>query len=433
MPMSINRKSIIARGVIVLFLVILAWPFIASAHEAHQDSSQIVDPEVAEVGERRAVIFYNEACGGCTTYLRDVLEPTLLDEGISDIVWKDYINEPANRAGYNQFADDWKVPFSLRSHIMVFVDDSVVLAGHIPQTEIRYLVSSEYEGPPDDILIYQDVMHGEVEEYQVWAFAGPVQIYPADTPVTEYIAWFNQQGGVFSETSADDGVDWNFKKILPLIIVSGLLDGVNPCAFAVLLFFIAFLFTIKRTKARVFITGLVYISAIFIAYLFIGLGLLQAVVISNAPHLMAKVGSWLVIVLGVINVLNYYFPRFPIKLKIPQFSKKTLERWMHKATLPAAFILGILVGLCTFPCSGGIYVAVITLLAAKATYARGLGYLLIYNLMFVVPLLVILFGASNKYVTDRMTRWERSTSSVMRLWSGIIMVGFGVIILIFFV
>ncbi|MBU2228966.1 hypothetical protein KJ810_01010, partial [Patescibacteria group bacterium] len=76
---------------------------------------------------------------------------------------------------------------------------------------------------------------------------------------------------------------------------------------------------------------------------------------------------------------------------------------------------------------------VVTLLAAKATYFRGLGYLLIYNFMFVVPLLIILLGSANKYATEKMTNWEQSSSKRMRLWSGIIMILLGLGILIFFV
>jgi len=418
--MFIRSKKI--RGLFVLWLFLLLFPSVGLAHENDQ------------AGAHQAVIFYNEACGGCTVYLNEVLGPTLKEIGLTELIWKDYVNEKLNRSAYNDWSEQWGIPFDLRSHIMTFVDDKVVLAGHIPEEYIRYLLDQQNHDQFDKIIIYQDVMHGTVDNYKIWAFAGPVKEYSIDTSPAEYVEWFSQNKSSFAnEVNAQPGTDWGFRKLFPLIIVSGFLDGINPCAFAVLLFFIAFLFTIRRTKARIFATGLVYIGAIYLAYFLIGLGLLQAVIISGAPHLMAKIGSGLVILLGLINILNYFFPRFPIKLKIPQFSKEILEKWMHKATLPAAFILGILVGLCTFPCSGGIYVAVVTLLAAQATYFKGLGYLLIYNLMFVVPLLIILFGAANKYVTDKMTTWEQSKAKSMRLWSGLAMIILGLVILIFFV
>lgn len=224
----------------------------------------------------------------------------------------------------------------------------------------------------------------------------------------------------------------SYKVMLPLVIGTGFLDGLNPCAFAVLLFFIAFLFTIRRTRASIWKMGVVYIGAIYLVYLGIGVGLLKTILITGRPHLMAKIGAWLVIVLGLINLKDYFFPQLPISLKIPQFSKKTLQTWMGKATLPAAAVLGFLVGLCVFPCSGGPYVATIGLLAARKTYFQGLLYLLLYNLAFVLPLIIILVLASNKRVVEKMTAWEQSKSKTMRLISGLLMIALGVIILLFF-
>lgn len=225
----------------------------------------------------------------------------------------------------------------------------------------------------------------------------------------------------------------SYKVMLPLVVGTGFVDGLNPCAFAVLLFFIAFLFTIRKTKASIWRMGLVYISAIYLVYLGIGIGLLKTILITGQHHLMAKIGAWLVIVLGVINLKDYFFPRLPGKLRIPTWSKETLQSWMHKATLPAAAVLGTLVGLCVFPCSGGPYVAVIGLLAARKTYFQGLSYLLLYNLFFVLPLIIVLVLASNRKVVEKMTVWEQSKSKFLRLISGLLMIILGVIILVFFV
>lgn len=221
--------------------------------------------------------------------------------------------------------------------------------------------------------------------------------------------------------------------MFPLIISTGFLDGLNPCAFAVLLFFISFLFTIRKIKASIWKMGLVYISAIYLVYLGIGVGLLKTILLTGHHHLMAKVGAWLVIILGIINLKDYFFPKLPLHLKIPTWSKKTLQTWIHKATLPAAAVLGTLVGLCVFPCSGGPYVATIGLLAARKTYFQGLLYLLLYNLAFVTPLIIVLLLASNKRMVEKMTTWEQSKSKLMRLISGLLMLGLGLIILRWFV
>ena len=225
----------------------------------------------------------------------------------------------------------------------------------------------------------------------------------------------------------------SYKVMFPLIVSTGFLDGLNPCAFAVLLFFISFLFTIRKTKTSILKMGLVYISAIYLVYLGIGVGLLKTILITGQHHLMAKVGAWLVITLGIINLKDYFFPKLPLHLKIPTWSKKTLQTWIHKATLPAAAVLGTLVGLCVFPCSGGPYVATIGLLAARKIYFQSLLYLLLYNFAFVTPLIIVLLLASNKKMVKKMTTWEQSKSKLMRLISGLLMLGLGLIILRWFV
>jgi cytochrome c biogenesis protein CcdA len=83
--------------------------------------------------------------------------------------------------------------------------------------------------------------------------------------------------------------------------------------------------------------------------------------------------------------------------------------------------------LCTFPCSGGIYVAVIGLLAAQTTYWEGLGYLYLYNLAFVLPLVLILAVASNKGLARRTTSWERRHTDMIRQVSGAAMIVVGIL------
>ena len=60
-------------------------------------------------------------------------------------------------------------------------------------------------------------------------------------------------------------------------------------------------------------------------------------------------------------------------------------------------------------------------------------YLLIYNFMFVLPLIIMLLAASNKVMVKKMTKWEKSKSRNMNLLSGLVMIALGIIILIWFV
>lgn len=218
--------------------------------------------------------------------------------------------------------------------------------------------------------------------------------------------------------------------LLPLILVSALIDSINPCAFSILFLTVAFLFSLGKSKGEIFKIGTAYIIGIFIAYIAIGLGLLQALHFFNVPNFMGRVGAGILIVWGGLNLINHFFPKFPIKLKIPSFSHYKLAQLMHKATLPAAFLLGMLVGICEFPCTGGPYLMVIGLLHDKATYVTGLIYLFIYNVVFISPLIVILGLATSPGLHDRVATWRKTNTSKFQLIGAIVMLLIGFFILL---
>ena len=217
--------------------------------------------------------------------------------------------------------------------------------------------------------------------------------------------------------------------LMPLVLIAAILDSVHPCSFSILLITIAFLFGLQLTRKKIIQIGGTYIAGIFIAYLLIGLGILKILHIFNTPHFMGKLGAGLLITFGVLNLLNRFFPNFPIKLKIPTVSHIWMGKLMENASLLAAFGLGLLVGLCQFPCMGGPYLMVIGLLRDQVTYLSGFGYLFLYNLILIIPLAVVLWITSDRLVVDRMQEWKRTKIQSVRLWAGIAMVILGLLIL----
>jgi cytochrome c biogenesis protein CcdA len=378
-------------------------------------------------GPDPVTVYYNRACADCLHYIEGTVVPLLREAGHTDVIYKDYINEPANRSELLARSDELGVPPKLQSHLTTFVGDRLVLEGHIPEHVIIDLLAAPAD-TFDRMLVYQDKMSGATE-YVAWAFRGEPKTYSIDTHISEYLAYLEEHG----ERLAPAVPVEEERNLLPLVLTTGFLDGLNPCAFAVLLFFIAFLFTIQRASGTVWLMGLIYIAAIYLAYFLIGLGLMQAVLFTNNHHLMAKIGSWLVIGLGLINLKDYFFPQLPIHLRIPTIAHGTIQDWLKRATYPAAATGGFLVGLCTFPCSGGIYVAIVGLLAAKTTYLQGVGYLGLYNLAFVLPLFIILAGVGNRRVMHHIRLAERSSRRWVRLATGLGMVAVGAVILVWFV
>lgn len=165
--------------------------------------------------------------------------------------------------------------------------------------------------------------------------------------------------------------------LLPLVAFSALLDSVHPCSFSILLITIAFLFSLQTLRGRILQIGGLYIAGIFAAYLTIGIGLLKVLHIFNTPHFMGRLGAIMLILFGLWNLISALFPKFPLKLKIPDMAHQTIGKLINVVSLPSAFALGLLVGLCQFPCMGGPYLMTIGLLHDQATYFRGFGYLLL--------------------------------------------------------
>jgi cytochrome c biogenesis protein CcdA len=375
-----------------------------------------------------AVIYYNEACTMCAMYVNNELIPTLKDLGIQDIIKKDYVNEKKNRVELNELNEKNNIPPNLQGHFQVFIDDKIVLGGHVPKHIINDLLTKDLK--INKILVLQDEMK-DAESYFAWGFKGEAKEYEIDAPINNYITWFNENKANLKYPESYKSF-WSFSKLFPLVLISGFLDGLNPCAFAVLIFFIAFLFTLRKATKHILKVGFVYILMIYIAYLLIGLGLVHAFVFSGQEHLMAKISAYLVITLGLVNIKDYFWYGKWFSLS-PKINTDFYKKWIHKLTIPSVMLVGFLVGLCTFPCSGGIYVAIIGLLSAKATYLSGLYYILFYNFMFVLPLIITLFFLTNRRSLGHISRWENTNKRVLKLITGLVMILLGISILIWFI
>lgn len=221
--------------------------------------------------------------------------------------------------------------------------------------------------------------------------------------------------------------------MIPLVAITGFLDGIHPCAIAILIFFIAFLLTLHRTFKNIFFLGLIYIFVIFLTYLGVGIGLFSGIMLFGQHHFFAKLGSWLLIFLGIIHIKDFFFPQLPIHLQMPKVSGNKIKGLIEKATLPGIIIAAFLVGLCSVPCSGGIYAAITALLASKTTYFIGFLYLLLYNLMFVMPLVILLLFAANPITLAKIGEFRKKHERIEKLVMGILMVALGIGILVFFI
>ena len=222
---------------------------------------------------------------------------------------------------------------------------------------------------------------------------------------------------------------------LPTVLAAGLADGINPCAFTVLLLFVAAVTATYRdaggpeARARLLGLGGVFIAAIFATYLALGVGLLRASTLLTQGHVGARLGALAAVFLGLWMLKDALVPGWGPQLRAPAAMADLVRVWGQRATLAGMAGLGVLVGLCTVPCSGAVYLAVVSLLALQERFIRAYGYLVLYNVMFVLPLLAILAAASARPTLNRLARWNLHHRERVRLALGGGVVALGLAVL----
>jgi cytochrome c biogenesis protein CcdA len=188
------------------------------------------------------------------------------------------------------------------------------------------------------------------------------------------------------------------------------------------------MFTLEKSRKEIFYFGLFYVVSIYLTYLFIGLGLLRAgTAFTFNP--ISKIVAILVIIFGILNIKEYFWPGSKLTIRIPLRVRGLVSKYAYQATILSAIVVGVLIGIYEFPCSGAIYLAIVGLLTSKGTFWFGLPYLLIYNLMFILPLILIFILATNKITTEKFINLQEKHGRKLHLVLAVAMIILGIAIL----
>ena len=171
--------------------------------------------------------------------------------------------------------------------------------------------------------------------------------------------------------------------------------------------------------------GSVYILAVYVTYLLAGLGLLTAIHISGVSSIIVKAAAAFALFAGFVNVKDYFWYGKGFSFEIPKSKKGIIEEWTKKANVPAAIVLGFLVSMFELPCTGGVYLAILAMLANTVTKTVAFGYLLIYNIMFVLPLVAILVLVTKGMKAEHIESWRSAKKDWMRLVLGLFLAALG--------
>lgn len=228
---------------------------------------------------------------------------------------------------------------------------------------------------------------------------------------------------------------------LPVVIGAGLLDGINPCAFATIIFFLSYLQIARRTPREMLMVGAAFISAVFIAYLAAGLLLYQSLAALNDRF--AGIQKWmnlgfagLALLAAVLSFRDAWRARGgrldEMTLQLPGFIKNRIRGVIRTGArarnfVIAAFVSGIVISLLELACTGQVYAPIIYQIQQGKLDA--VLWLVIYNVAFIIPLIVIFLLAYGGLRSETLVDFQKKHTSAVKIGLGLLFVVLAVIIL----
>lgn len=222
------------------------------------------------------------------------------------------------------------------------------------------------------------------------------------------------------------------------VLGTGLANGLNPCALATIIFFVSYLAFSGRKGREILFVGLAFTLGVFLTYLLAGFGLLRvldplAAMRSDLRNWIFGLGTLLCLGLAFISFRDYLTARRgrpeDVSLRLP----RPLQRWTHRiirqsahirALVPVAFALGLIISAVLLTCTSPLYIGAMFLIQdVPELRARAYLYILLYNLAFITPLVVIFLLAYLGTASDQLARIiGRHTGTIKLLTAGLFLV-----------
>ncbi len=224
------------------------------------------------------------------------------------------------------------------------------------------------------------------------------------------------------------------------VIVAGLLDGVNPCAIAMLLMFISLLGFLKSKRLLIIVSS-AYIGGVLLMYFAIGFGILRFLSSAFMTRVLAEIGQFLYVGFGILAVFLFLITFYDflvtrneqydkVKNQLPSriknFNRKIMERFttLLKDDTPSVkkqiyiflipFFIGLIVGFTEAACTGQIYFFILVGLHTVNPALSTL-YLIIFNLLFVLPLIIIALIAIKSKNVMAVSNFVREHLSLIKI------------------
>jgi cytochrome c biogenesis protein CcdA len=215
-----------------------------------------------------------------------------------------------------------------------------------------------------------------------------------------------------------------------VIITGGLVDGVNPCAFATVILFVSMLSGLGKGRKEILYVGLSFILAVFITYIGIGLLLFEVRGYLVKFKTVSRVIDWgafgLVVVAAILSIVDAVQAlrtdgKGEMLLVLPDTLKsrirKRLRLTAHSGALVAtSFLTGVIIAFLESACTGQIYLPIVNILVKnQETRMEGLLKLLVYNVMFILPLLAVFLAVFWGMTSEQVANMARKRVWITKL------------------
>ncbi|OGE83785.1 MAG: hypothetical protein A2846_00030 [Candidatus Doudnabacteria bacterium RIFCSPHIGHO2_01_FULL_49_9] len=208
------------------------------------------------------------------------------------------------------------------------------------------------------------------------------------------------------------------------VVTAAAIDSINPCAIGVLILMMSVVLAGGGTVRRMLFLGFVYCFSVMTVYLAAGLGLVYffaRIPLVVTEYLSISV-ALLVVVAGVLEIKDYFWYGRGFSLAIPASMAKKIEGFASHTTVWGIAGLGAFVSAVELPCTGAPYLAIITILSQYFDIWAFL-LLVLYNVIFISPLIVILILVASGKKIQEIKGWKQDNRGFMRLAIGVLLVG----------
>jgi cytochrome c biogenesis protein CcdA len=207
------------------------------------------------------------------------------------------------------------------------------------------------------------------------------------------------------------------------VVSTAAIDAINPCAIGVMILMISAVLGGGHSIRRMLFLGSVYVFAVFATYVVAGLGFLyifSSIPLSIVEYLSITVAI-IIMIAGLIEIKDYFWYAKGFSLAIPARFARKIHGFSTKTTTLGVAFLGFFVSVVELPCTGAPYLAIITLLSQNFDTLAFL-LLILYNIIFVAPLIIILILVALGVKLQNIKLWKQTNRGVMRLAIGLFLI-----------